>query len=174
LFGGVIIDFAAVVIIAFERPAFDILRKSVANKADVEKRLKSPLKSNLHAGTYGLIWTIITCAAIIFAEYQRFNYSSDDIITAVFISFTFTQIISLVEIMRDKSIFIPNVKLNTIFTLLLVFVAGFMVCGYMIPEAGEIFGIVRLNIEMWVVIAAVPLVMFGVYEVAKVFQQNRS
>ena len=163
LFSGLLIDFAAVIIIAFEKPSTDILKQPI----DTEKRLENPLWHNTQCIIFGLFWAVITITAVKVLDYYYIANTVSEMMSGTFISFLMTQIITLNETMKERSLFIPNVKINSIYLITFVAIAAIIVFGLLFPQFGALFGIVEINFIMWGTAAAIPVCMLILYEIYK-------
>ncbi len=168
LFCGLICDFMAVLVIAFERPASDILTL----KENTEERLNHPLSRNARNVVYGFIWAFGTIAlpyllqmAGIIETYGQ--TASSQVLTVSFFSIVLTQIVVLVETMREKSVFIPDVTLNLIFVLYVVGILAFFGLCVLFPSFGGIFAVIRLNRKAWLSALALPLLVMILFEATK-------
>ena len=163
LFSGLVIDFIAVIIIAFEKPSTDILKHPV----DTEKRLTNPLGHNMLCVIFGLVWAVIMIIMIRLLNYYYIPNTVGEMISGTFISFIMTQIITLNEMMKERSLFIPNVRINGIYLITIVTVAAIFVVGILFPPFGTLFGIVEINLITWGSAVAIPVCMLGLYEMYK-------
>jgi Cation transport ATPase len=163
LFSGLLIDFAAVIIIAFEKPSNDILKQPI----DTEKRLENPLWHNTQCIIFGLFWAVIMVIAVEVLDYYYIANTVGEMMSGTFITFILTQIITLNETMKERSLFIPNVRINGIYLIVFVAVAAFIVFGMLFPQFGTLFGIYQINLIMWGAVVAIPLCMLILYEIYK-------
>jgi len=92
---------------------------------------------------------------------------AEQMLTVSFVSMVLTQIVVLVETMREKSVFIPNVSFNAIFIIYVIGIAAFVAICAIFPAIGTIFGIVNLNWMGWLSTAALPLLVMIVFEAYK-------
>jgi len=160
LFLGLVCDFMAVVIIAFERPAHDIL----SLKENTEERLNHPFTQNIQTILFGLLWAVITIALPQILRAAQIIETDGEMLSVAFLSMILTQIVVLVETMREKSVFLPNVSFNGIFVAYIVGLAAFItICG-IFPAAGAIFGIAQLNWMAWLSVIALPLLVMIAFE----------
>jgi len=163
LFSGLIIDFMAVIIIAFEKPSRDIL----SQKEDTENRLQKPLSHNIQSIVFGLFWAALAVVS------RRILYNFDitetmgELISFSFVSFLVTQIMVLIQSKKEKSIFIPNIKINGMFFIVILFMAGFITAGILFTEIGVLFGVVKMNLMTWGIIVLLPLCMLIIFEIYK-------
>lgn len=163
LFSGLLIDFAAVIIIGFEKPSNDILKQ----KIDTETRLRHPLTHNMQCVVFGLFWAVITIIMVRLLGYFYIPNTMSEFISATFISFVLAQIITLNENMKERSLFIPNVKINGVYLITFISVAAIIILGIIYPRFGLLFGIVEINLITWGAVIAIPLCMMILYEIYK-------
>lgn len=163
MFCGLIVDFLAVIIIAFERPSSDILK----NKINAEEKLTHPLTYNIESVVLGLLWG---AGSVILPQILRdlnIISTTNQALTCAFISLILTQIIILNETMREKSIFIPNVKINGINLLVTGALVAFIIICSVFKSAGEIFGVVPIGWMAWLAVISLPLLVLIIYEIYK-------
>lgn len=161
LFCGLIVDFAAVLIIAFERPTGDILKQ----QEETERKLRHPLLSNPQSIIFGLFWAAITVLAVRMLAGSGIIATESDRYAHVFFSFILTQLVTLSETMRERSLFVPNIRLNGVFLLTLATVAAFIFACTLFPGFGMLFGISAApGGPLWGGIAAIPALMLAIYE----------
>ena len=160
LFLGLVCDFMAVVIIAFERPAHDILSLS----ENTEERLNHPFTQNFQTILFGFLWSVITIALPQILRAAQIVETDGEMLSVAFVSMILTQVVVLVETMREKSVFLPNVSFNGIFVAYIVGLAAFIGVCALVPTVGAIFGIVSLNWMAWLSVIALPLLVMIAFE----------
>lgn len=163
IFTGLIVDFAAVMIIAFERPAHDILR----SEENTAGSLKRPLANNMICAAFGVFWAGAAIAAPLLTESTIFALEPEQTGTAVFVGFLLAQIVVLNETMKSRSIFVPNVKFNFINAGVLATIIAFVAVSMLTP-LGQAFGIVTLSTAGWLCAVIPPLILLLVYEIYKI------
>ena len=162
LFCGLIVDFAAILITAFERPSNDILKQH----EDTERKLRHPLISNPQSILFGLFWAAVTVLAVRLLSDYGIIVSESERYALVFFSFILTQLITLGESIRERSLFVPNIRLNGVFLLTLTLIAAFVAGCSLLPGIGMLFGISALpSGPIWGAIAAIPVIMLAIYEI---------
>ncbi|MGI6743458.1 MAG: cation transporting ATPase C-terminal domain-containing protein [Eubacteriales bacterium] len=164
IFTGLIVDFAAVLIIAFERPEYDILK----SRENTDERLKKPFAHNMTCLAFGLFWAACAIAAPYLANSTALftSLSSSQTGCAVFLGFIMSQLIAMNETMKDKSIFMPSVKFNFINGGFFLAIAAFVALAMLTP-LGSPFGIVPLPPVGWLCALLPPAVLMLVYEIFK-------
>ncbi len=163
LFCGLICDFFAVLIMAFERPAHDIL----SLRENTEERLNHPFSKNVQSILFGLLWAILTIALPKILQSANIIEASDEVLTVAFLSVLMTQVVVLVETMREKSVFLPNVSLNGVFIAYTLLIAAVIAVSALVPSVGAVFGIVPLNWMAWLSTVALPLLVMIAFETYK-------
>jgi len=163
LFGGLICDFMAVIIIAFERPAHDIL----SLKENTEERLNHPFTQNVQSILFGLLWAVTTIGLPQLLSAAQIIEGEEQMLTVSFVSMILTQVVVLVETMREKSVFIPNVSFNGIFVAYILGLLAFILVCIYVPSVGAIFGITALDWMGWLSCIALPLLVMIAFEAYK-------
>lgn len=166
LFCGLIIDFLAVIIIAFERPSSDILK----NKTDVEKKLINPLTHNMESVLFGLAWGAVTAILPQILTDFAIITTPAQALTCSFISLIIIQIVILNETVRETSIFMPNISINGISMLVTAGLGVFITICVLFPFIGEIFGIVPIGWLAWLSVITAALFVLIVYELYKLIK----
>jgi len=162
LFCGLIVDFAAVLVIAFERPDGSILKK----REDTERRLRHPLLSNPQSIIFGLFWAAVTVLLVRLLSENQIIATESDRLALVFFSFIFTQLVALGESMREESVFAPGIRLNGMFLLTLTVIAAFVAGCLLFPAIGALFGITAApSGPLWGGIAAIAAIMLAIFEI---------
>ncbi len=140
LFLGLVTDFAAIIIIAFEKPDHALLK----SPSSVGEKLMSPFLKNPEAGLFGLLWAAVTALAVVMmTRYSLMPVGS--VATYCFVSFIIAQISLLNEAKREQSIFDKNVRLNGAYLTMLLVVTAFLTLSFLVPSFGGLFGITSLN-----------------------------
>lgn len=170
LFCGLIIDLVAVIIIAFEKPSTDILKHPI----DIESRLQNPLSHNIQCIVFGLIWAVLTVVMVKLLENFYITNTVSELMSGTFLSFIMVQIITLNETMKERSLFIPNVKINGVYLITFGSIAAFVVISLIFPQFGTLFGIYEMNWITCGAAAAMPIAMLIVYEIYKAIINSSS
>ncbi|MCL2213495.1 MAG: cation-transporting P-type ATPase, partial [Oscillospiraceae bacterium] len=143
LFSGMVMDFLAVIVIAFQRPRRDIL--AVRNRFGTSRDgMLDTFIKNAPVLLFSLLWlglTIISVASLqttgVITTYAQAN-------TVTFISFILTQFVVLSETIRDGSMFTKGIRINNIYVLACVVFAGFIAAALNLPYFGALFAIAAL------------------------------
>ncbi len=163
VFGGVIIDLAAILASAFARPSHNAL----SIKDNAEETLKKPLMMNIRAVAFALlqaaaIMLINPVLSLAGAPLSQAEFSS-----AAFLAFTVCQLITFAELASERSIFRPGTRMSVSY---LFFVGGtvlFLVLAFLVPSIGSLFDVVPLSWQALIASAAVSLVTLAVNEIYK-------
>ncbi len=169
LFLGLVTDFAAIIIIAFEKPDYSLVKAS----AKVGKKLENPFIRNPEAALFGILWATATAVCAIFMLNASL-LSSESTMAYCFVSFIIGQIAILNECKREQSVFDKNVRLNGAYLTMIIVVIAFLALAFALPSFGTLFGIVSMS--KYVVLALlIPAVIVTVaYEVFKAITRPKS
>ncbi len=168
LFLGLVTDFAAIIIIAFEKPDYSLVKAS----SNVGEKLKNPFINNPEAALMGVLWAIVTGLSAIIL--MRASLLTDETVTAYcFVSFIIAQIAMLNECKRENSIFDKNVRVNGAYLSMLLVVAAFIGLAFAIPSFGELFGIVRLSPYVALALLIPAVIHTVLYEIYKAIVSSK-
>ena len=164
LFSGMIVDFFAVIVIAFSpKPSPNAPHSKMRLSAS---RWRNALRENAYLGGFALLWTILTALTVGVMQSSGLLEEAQ-VASAAFISFIITQFVLLTQIMRqDKSGRINNVHL-----LSLLLLTAFVYFG-LTTDMGETFGIISIPPNAWWGVAIPPLVLFAAFEVHGRFKEK--
>jgi len=162
LFCGLILDFAAVIVIAFEKPSSDIL----FYESNTEEKLKKPLRHNLESVLFGLLWAVMTVFFPVMLNKIGFTLTNAQISSMTFIGFILTQLAVLSETKKDRSIFV-SVSMNLVYTLYISFILVFILSMQMNKNFGRLFGITPATLPIILISVLLPIIMVLVYELYK-------
>ncbi len=162
LFLGLVTDFAAIIIIAFEKPDYSLVKAS----SHVGDRLQNPFIKNPEATVLGILWAVVTSVSAIIL--MKTSLMTEATVTAYcFVSFIIAQIAMLNESKRETSIFDKNVRVNGAYLSMLAVVAAFLAVAFAIPSFGELFGIVRMSPYVALALLIPAAILTAVYEIFK-------
>lgn len=162
LFLGLVTDFAAIVIIAFEKPDYSLLKLP----SSVGEKLEKPFVKNPEATLFGIAWAAATAlSAILMLKYGAISDAA--LCTFSFVSFIIGQIALLNECKREQSVFDKNVRVNGAYLLMLGVVALFLLLGFLVPSIGAMFGITSLGKIPALVLFVPAMILTVIYEVYK-------
>ena len=163
LFCGLMVDFAALIIIAFERPDYTLLSSPTL----ISDKLKSPFFRNLDSVIIGIFLATVT---VFISLYLRGNSVLDatTMPSFCFISLLLSQLALLNECKRERSIFDPNVRVNGAYLMLLFLLIAFLVLVFIAPQVGALFSVAPLSMFAVIALALPALIVTLCYELYKV------
>ncbi len=162
LFLGLVTDFAAIIIIAFEKPDYSLVKANY-NVAD---KLQSPLTKNPESLVMGVLWAIITAVSAVLLT--RLSLLPQSACAAYcFVSFIIAQIAMLNECKCEQSAFAKTVRINGAYIMMLLVVVLFLIFSFVFPSFGELFGIVRMPIYASLSLFIPAIILTLVYEIFK-------
>lgn len=161
---GLIIDFAAVLVFAFDKPRRGILTE----KNSCESKLASPVKNMLPSACFAMGWALaisLCCALgiLICGQYTG----------GVFISFTLSQIAALTQFRSDESIFTAKKGVNNVFLFALACVLAFLFLAVNVPAVGAQFGVGAMTPVMWVLCITPAVLLFTAFEIYKLVLRHK-
>ncbi len=168
LFCGLIVDFLAVIIIAFEKPSHDMLYLDSISS----ERLLSPLRSNISSVILGVIWSVLAYYIPIFLRQYGIIQSDIQASTCVFLLFIITQIFVLIESKKEKSLFILNVKLNRMFVSVVVSLAILLLLVFVISPLAALFNVTSIPLLAWCGVLITPVTVLIIYEIYKLISNS--
>jgi len=169
LFCGLVMDFAALIIIAFEKPDTSMLGSAFR----ITERLEKPFVHNILSLLVGVAWAVLTLFTVLFAVKYRLM-SPEQISVGCFLSFLLTQIAVLNECKRERSAFDRNVRVNGAYLAMLGVLAVFLTVIFLLPGIGKLFSVVPLT-AFGLCAALVPALAITLcYEFYKLISQRNS
>ncbi len=164
LFCGLVMDFAALIIIAFERTGPAILKMP----SGVTEKLRMPLLRNAESVLIGLFWAAATLLSVYLMRQEQI-ISELHIPVCCFLSFILTQIAMLNECKREQSIFDRNVKLNGAYLGMMAVTAAFLLLAFGNRTVGGWFSVQTLPSYALIGVIAVPILVTFCCEIYKLF-----
>ncbi len=162
LFLGLVTDFAAIIIIAFEKPDHALL-KSPSNVGD---KLEHPFIKNPEAAILGVLWAVITAITVVYMT--KYSVMTAQVTSAYcFVSFLVGQIALLNECKREQSVFDRNVRINGAYVTMLAVVAAFLLLCFLMPSFGELFGISAMSKYAIIALLIPAVILTAVCEIYK-------
>ena len=162
LFLGLVTDFAAIIIIAFEKPDYTLVKAS----ADVGGKLHNPFFKNPEASLLGVLWSIATSVSAMLLTSNGVMPESA-VTSYCFVSFIIAQIAMLNECKREGSVFDKNVRVNGAYLAMLAVVTVFLAVSFAVPTFGQLFGIARVSPYVALAFFAPAVIITAVYEIFK-------
>lgn len=167
LFCGLIIDFTAVIVIAFERPASNIL----SIHENTEKKLHRPFRHNAESVLIGMVPAVITACVPLLLKRMNISVDALTLSSSVFCGVILAQFVLLDEIKKDRSIFV-SVSFNRVYGLVLLLTVLFVISGQLMPQIGLLFGIVRPTLPYVLITLLYPVLMLTVFETYKLVRSG--
>ncbi len=164
LFSGLVVDFIAMLVIAFEHPDSRLFM----NNDNSEEELKSIYKFLPTALLIALIWSVCVILVPILLKFIGFSGALQNT-AIIFVSFIFSQIAVLNELLKDTSIFKHGIKFNRAHFIMLFTITAFLTAANYLPKFANLFGFVKSTwIEM--IFTFIPaIIIIIVFELKKAF-----
>ena len=162
VFGGLIVDFAAVVTVAFAKPPHDALTM----RDDVMYALAHPIRTNIRPAVFALA-EAVTLLAVVPAFHALGLNPGGSYSTVTFLAFTLFQLVTLTAYESDRSVFAGNLRVNTIQAALTFGLTVFFALGMAVPEFGALFSFGKLGAAGFAVVAVMTLLTFTLHELYK-------
>lgn len=162
LFLGLVTDFAAIIIIAFEKPDHTLLKAP----SSVGDKLLKPFTKNPESTLFGILLaaSIATGAVLL----NKFGLLADGgMTTYCFLSFLASQIALLNECKREQSIFDKNVRINGAYLMMLLTVIVFVLICAIVPSFASLFGVAPIGRYAAISVLAPALLLTVIYEIFK-------
>ena len=163
LITGLLLDFVAVVAIAFERPGRNILQA----KVETEQKLRHPFTSNAPYFLLGIIWAALCAVMQILPSEITHLYETVQLSTATFFSFIITQIVLLTEMKKEDSLFRGDISLNSIFAFVIAGCGVFITLCQISTGFASLFGLTSLTVRQMLTVFPVPFLMLIACEITK-------
>ena len=168
-YGGLILDFAAVICAAFSKPPHDAL----TIHDDAEKALDKFLTVNIRPILFALFEAVTILSLPAFVKLFGYVLNPSEYMSICFISFTICQLINLTEYASDKSIFAANLRLNIIYALFILVLVGTIAAALLFPAFGAILGVTRLGLIPSICCGIIPTLTLGLHELYKLITKKK-
>ncbi|MBQ8510743.1 MAG: cation-transporting P-type ATPase [Clostridia bacterium] len=168
LFGGLILDFTAIIVTAFSRPPHDALTM----RDDAQQALAHPFVTSLRPMLFALFQAAITMAAPKVMELCGWEVNAGRFSTIAFVAFTICQLITLAELASDRSLFSANLRLSLVSVCYVIGVVGLLAAILAIPQAAAAFGCSTLRLADGIAVAAICVLVLAVHEVYKLIRRK--
>ena len=168
-YGGLILDFAAVICAAFSKPPHDAL----TIHDDAEKALDKFLTVNIRPILFALFEAVTILSLPAFVKLFGYVLNPSEYMSICFISFTICQLINLTEYASDKSIFAANLRLNIIYALFILVLVGTIAGALLFPAFGAILGVTRLGLIPSICCGIIPALTLGLHELYKLITKKK-
>lgn len=164
IFGGLMVDFAAILASAFARPSHNVL----SQKDNAERLLEHPLMMNVRATLFALTEALLVLLIFPTLNSLGFTISAAEFSSTAFITFTVCQLITFASLASEKSVFRPGVRVSASYTLFGAGIVIFITLAMLIPSLGNIFGVTPLSLPAIVASAVVSLLTLALNEIYKI------
>ena len=160
----------AVFTIAFQPPSLFVLKE----KDNTEDIIKRPLIKNLPYIAIGFLWAAVTVLLPYIYRLNNIYIGSAELVSATFIGFIATQMIVLLEVKKEYSVFFPSVGFNGVGALMLVICVALVLISYYVTDFGNLFGIVPISSSGWLIAMIVPSVVTVAFEIFKLIKIGKT
>lgn len=164
IFGGLIVDFAAILASAFAKPPHNALFL----KDNAEEALKNPLMMNVRATVFALTEALLILLIYPVLNALGFTISPLEFSSAAFITFSVCQLITFASLASEKSIFRPGVRVSASYALFGAGMCIFIAFALLIPSLGAVFGVTPLSLPAIIACIVVPVLTLTLNEVYKI------
>ena len=164
LFTGLICDFAMIINIAFVSPD-----DTIPKREDIDGDYSKPLSKNIRSVVIGIIWAVLTVGVLVLIRSFGIEMSANQMGTVSFYGFIITQLVVGLESLDVAPVLKKKPQKNFPYTMLVVIMLAFILLTQLIPQAGILFGIEKITLQMLLMTLPIPLVMFIIYELFKRF-----
>mgnify|MGYP004518681419 FL=1 len=167
LFTGIIADFCAVLVIAFERPGRNIL----SAREETEEKLRHPLTANAPCFVLGVLLAALCVTAQFLPVTLTGLYNASLFGTAVFYAFLISQIVILSEMKTEKSLFRGDITMNAMFVFLLAAAVSFILLCQRQSGFAALFSVTPLNARQFAVVLGIPAIFLFLCEAVKLIMR---
>ena len=164
---GLIFDFLAVLIMAFEKPKVGTAEKKIPESTPLSK------SEMIKSAVFGAVWAVVTVLVPAIAGWCGADITEETMRSCVFVSSVISLIFIAAENAHEDSIFAPGTTINA---MNLIFFAGaaalITICAFS-EGAASLMGMAQPNQTALLLSAIAPLIMFASYEVTKKLKRRR-
>lgn len=158
---GLIFDFAAVLIMAFEKPKSGVISEKISKH--------TPLSSGEMAKSalFGFFWAVVTVAVPVIAKVSEIEMSDESLKGCIFVSSVITLLVAATECTSEKSIFAPGITINLAYILFVLLVGAVVILCVVSDTFVMYLGLAKLD---WItlLLSLIPAVaIFLMYEISK-------
>lgn len=166
LFTGLVIDYIAMVIIAFE---------NASNKETLKKENNEDLSTIQAKLPLCIVWGLVCGLTLASTPYilNLMGFTTTYIkSTVIFLGFIFTQIAVLNEVIKDDSMFKPLVRYNRAHLILIILLVGFLPIINFVPTVSKLFGTTQIGVIPYIVSLIPSIIIIIVFEIHKWFTNS--
>lgn len=167
LFSGLLVDFFAVLVFAFEKPDRARDHKSSGDALD------GTVKKNLFWMILGAVFAIISVSAAFCAKKLIPGFAAEDARTFTFISLVLSQLVFLFECTSDTFILKRKIKMNVIGLAALLFTLGSAVLFVLFGGLGKYMDVQPSNHICIPMALALPFLIFCISEIRKTVKNKK-
>ena len=168
IFGGLIVDLAAILSSAFAKPSFNAL----SLKDNAEESLKNPLMMNVRSLLFALLQAVAVLAVHPILTLMGMPLTPSEFSSMAFTAFTVCQLITFAELASEKSIFRPGIRMSLSYLFFAVGIIGFLAISLAVPSVGAIFDVVPLPLSGAVACIIISALTLAVNEIYKLITRN--
>ncbi len=168
IFGGLIVDLAAILASAFAKPPYNALFL----KDNAEESLEKPLFMNLRAVLFALLQALLVLLIYPILNVIGMPIPPEQFSSAAFITFIICQLITFIELESERSIFLPGLRACFSYLAFAIGAVGFIALSLAVPAVGKVFDIVPLGLPTVIAVAIVSVVTLALNEIYKLVLQS--
>lgn len=158
---GLIFDFIAVLIMAFEKPRTGIISKKIPKDTPIS------VNEIIKSAIFGLFWAIVAILVPVIARASGLDMTAEIMNGCVYVSSIIALVFAAAENTNEKSVFSPGATINVAFVLFVALAVFFVILCVVSDKFVMILGFARLD---WItlLLAMIPAcVIFVMYEIVK-------
>ncbi len=169
LFSGLIVDFLAVLSIAFAKPDADTAADYKRSRREMNDLPKFLLRNAL----FGVFWAAMTIFIPTVISLTGIRLTGVALVSSVFVSFTVTQLLTLAEVKKKTSIFArPHSLPNPVYALSAVAILLLVIITALTPRIGAVMSVVMPKSGALVSILLTVLFSVGIHEIYKLLSKK--
>ncbi|MBQ8578086.1 MAG: cation-transporting P-type ATPase [Clostridia bacterium] len=169
LFSGLFMDFMAVFIIAFQKPAPDVLRSA----SDAEPWLCHPIKNNIPSILTGVTWACTAITASFVAGLVGFANSALSVGSILFVTSCLIGVLMLFSVQREDFVWRPGVRMSALHAIYLLAIVELFLLFFLFPTFGTVFGVASFSPAVLIVIVVMSLIQLVLAECIKMLARMR-
>ena len=169
LLSGLFIDFAAVLILALQKPSPGVLRTA----DEAEPWLKHPIRMGIPQIIIGVCWACTTILASFFAGIFGFAETEPAQGSVLFLTCTVISALMLFSQQREDFLLRPGVRMTALHALSLLALFELVLLFFLFPTFGMLFGMSSFSPIALVIIAIFSLITLVLAECIKVLARMR-
>lgn len=163
VFGGLIMDLAAILASAFGKPPHNALTM----KDESEASLMNPILLNVKPLLFALLQALTVLAVHPVLSLFGLSPTAAEFSSAAFIAFCICQFVTFISLSSDRSIFSSGMRLSISYLLFSGGLVLFITSLFVFPSFGLIFDVVPIKLPLIIAIAVVSAITLAVNEIYK-------